>query len=245
LQENNLIEITQQRQMPSSEDGYIATNTEPFAIIYTPSDLNYYRNVNLSSVSPIPIADTVLTPPIGEEITSIATNDSQLFAYAMDTTDSTYALYRIDNFETTSPNMTLIGAHNSYSTAPPGFLNIVLTSLDACVYGTSCVTMSDGTTKQIADINTNDLILMPNGESSQVELAVRCWLMPKHTLEYHSCVVFEKGSIGTNIPNDRFIVDPGHPICTITEYKNKGYNALRAARSYINDSSIKLSNYYN
>ena len=51
-------------------------------------------------------------------------------------------------------------------------------------------------------------------------------------------IVFEKGSLGRNTPNERFAIDPGHPMCTIKDYLKKGVKGLRPAKMYINRRSI-------
>jgi hypothetical protein len=55
-------------------------------------------------------------------------------------------------------------------------------------------------------------------------------------------IVFEKNSIGKNIPNERFAIDPIHPMCTIKKYLRYGNKALRCAKTFINKRTIYCDN---
>jgi len=70
--------------------------------------------------------------------------------------------------------------------------------------------------------------------------------MPNHRSQ--NMIIFEKDSICQNSPNERFGIDPKHPMCTIDEYLKEGNKALRRAETFINNKTIycdRIDNIHN
>ena len=61
----------------------------------------------------------------------------------------------------------------------------------------------------------------------------------------HTCIIFEPNALGDNQPSERLIIDPGHPMCTLEEYKNNNIDALRKALDFVDDNNnlIHITNW--
>jgi hypothetical protein len=125
-------------------------------------------------------------------------------------------------------NFTL-GALGSGTTST-GFFFIT----NVCLHGASLVTTKNGL-KRIDEIQEGDEVLSGKNldEYTPVKCIGVCWLTLKfedpENGQDHDAIIFEPGSLGENEPNQRLIIDPGHPICTQKEYLEKGYEALKPA----------------
>ena len=108
----------------------------------------------------------------------------------------------------------------------------------ACLHGSSMIQMKEGT-KRIDQIKIGDEVLSHNlkreHKYTKVKGISHCWLSFLGT--DHDAIIFEPNSLGENEPSERLIIDPGHPICTQKEYNEKGYQALRPAGTYWEEST--------
>ena len=91
--------------------------------------------------------------------------------------------------------------------------------------------MREGT-KRLDQIKQGDEVLSGNNfdQYTKVKGIAKCWLSFMGV--DHDAIIFEPNSLGENEPNQRLIIDPGHPMCTRTEYLEKGYEALRPAGTF-------------
>jgi hypothetical protein len=129
-----------------------------------------------------------------------------------------------------------------YFTQVSGFSNqaVYIGTFIACIHGSSKVLLSDGTLKQIASITSGDKVMTSDWRVSRVKELVSCWInVPGEPA--HRCVVFEKNSLGNNIPSELFVIDPGHPMSFITR-KDKSKKVV-PSKEYVNNKTIYYSNY--
>ena len=103
-----------------------------------------------------------------------------------------------------------------------------------CLHGSSIVQMKEGT-KRIDQIRKGDEVLSGDHKYAKVIKLAHCWL--SFMSVDHDAIIFEPNSLGPNCPSERLIIDPGHPICTQKEYDEKGYEALRPAGTYWEEST--------
>lgn len=96
---------------------------------------------------------------------------------------------------------TVVGTFTASASVP--ILDTLAVSPPGCVHKSSLVSMADGTFSALENIQVSS---------------------------GHLCLVFEPNSISRGVPNARFAVDPGHPICAPRDYAEKGHLALRMAR---------------
>jgi hypothetical protein len=108
----------------------------------------------------------------------------------------------------------------------------------ACLHGNSLVTTENGPIK-IKDLKINEKILTGDNEYAKVLDVVQCWLkIPDHP--YHNCIIFEPNSLGDKQPSEKLIIDPGHPICLLEEYKKNGIDALKRAGEFVNENNEQI-----
>lgn len=102
----------------------------------------------------------------------------------------------------------------------------------ACIHKSSRVLCRSGVQIEISNLKPGESIALANGRFDRVQQVVPCGNQRRHALDsnHHVCLVFESDSISPGVPNSRFIVDPGHPICPPTDYARKGHLALKMAR---------------
>ena len=92
---------------------------------------------------------------------------------------------------------------------------------------------------KIKDLKINEKILTGDNKYAKVLDVVQCWLrIPDNP--YHNCIIFEPGSLGENQPSEKLIIDPGHPICLLEEYKKNGIDALKKAGEFINENNKRI-----
>lgn len=104
-------------------------------------------------------------------------------------------------------------------------------SVAACIHGSSNIRLADGTQLEISKISPGALIAGLKDESTPIIEAIPCWAGLYNKI-FTSCVIFEPDSLGYGVPNSRFAIDAGHPMCTPQEYN--GEDALRPAKTYLN-----------
>ena len=121
-------------------------------------------------------------------------------------------------------DMTYSSAGDSASTAT---VNININ----CLHGSSLISIKDGF-KRLDQIKEGDEVISGKdfNEYTRVKGVSQCWLTFMGI--DHDAIVFEKGSLGVDEPNQRLIIDPGHPMCTREEYLERGSEALRPAGTY-------------
>jgi hypothetical protein len=113
-------------------------------------------------------------------------------------------------------------------------------SPSACIHGSSNIQIANELTKPIANIRDNEIIMGADGNPTIALQNIPCWTQIPRTPEAHEAIIFEKDSLGPNLPNQRFAVDPGHPICTPQEFKISGQNALKKARDYLDPTNLNI-----
>lgn len=101
-----------------------------------------------------------------------------------------------------------------------------------CVHGSSLITMADGERMSISNVKKGATILGADGKVTPVTDVLPCWLKVPMNPAYHSCIVFEPNSLGIGVPDRRFAIDPGHPMCTPAEFRKGGLSALKEAKHY-------------
>ena len=107
-----------------------------------------------------------------------------------------------------------------------------------CIHENSLIITSNGP-KKIKDINAKeDKVLTPDNSFIKVLNVVPCWIQPPG-FPIHDCIVFEINALGDNEPSEKLIIDPGHYMCTIAEYKKNGLDALKKAGEFM-DPDNKL-----
>jgi hypothetical protein len=123
---------------------------------------------------------------------------------------------------TTSGSLIYNADSNTISGATP---QVVL----ACLHGSSLIETKEGV-KRLDQIKNDDQVLTADNVYAKVESVAQCWLTFMGS--DHDAIIFEKGSLGPDEPSQELIIDPGHPMCTLNEYLEKGYQALRPAGTY-------------
>lgn len=119
--------------------------------------------------------------------------------------------------------------------------NVTLFTPSACIHGFSKVLLVDKKEKQISKLTSLDVVLCPNNKHVKIKEVIPCWnQLPNCSSQ--EMIVFEKDSICENTPNERFAIDPGHPMCTIDEYLKDGNKALQRAKAFINNGTIYCDN---
>lgn len=101
--------------------------------------------------------------------------------------------------------------------------------IGGCLHGSSLITTSTGL-KRLDHITIQDQVLTGTGDYAPVCGVVSCPLQTPDT--QHTAVIFEPGSLGKNLPTDRLIMDPGHPLALPSDFKEQGMNALKPANQY-------------
>ena len=107
-----------------------------------------------------------------------------------------------------------------------------------CIHGSSLISLADGNQIEISKLKPDQLILAANGKYTNIIEVVPCWTRND---KCGNCIIFEKNSLGANIPTARFAVDAGHPICPPSTYNLK--EALIPAKSFINNKDIYIVNW--
>jgi len=115
----------------------------------------------------------------------------------------------------------------------------------SCLHGSSLLELEDGSFKRIDKIKKGEKILSLNYNSiksyPKIEEIVQCWLIPRtEGLPEipHDCIIFEKDSLCKNIPSEKLIIDPYHPICEPKNYKNNG--SLKPAVEFLNPKNPNI-----
>jgi len=109
----------------------------------------------------------------------------------------------------------------------------------ACIHNSSKILMANGSYKLVTDVTSGDELFSPDCKTTTVKEVVPCWLnVPNNP--YHKCIVFEKDSLAPNMPNERFIIDPTHPMSTLKDYENNG---LVVAKDFVNGKTIYKTDY--
>lgn len=107
--------------------------------------------------------------------------------------------------------------------------------LFACLHASSVIITTQGK-KFIKDIEVGDKVLTANGEYALVKNVAQCWI--KFPGPSHDAVVFEQYSLTEDLPNERFIIDPGHPI------KLNSQDDFRCAGEFVTDESLDSGKIY-
>jgi hypothetical protein len=127
-------------------------------------------------------------------------------------------------------NQNLPGENLTYD-GTSTYVSFFTVTILACLHGSSLIETKDGL-KRIDKIKEGDEVLSGNSldEYVPVQAVAHCWLSFMGV--DHDAIIFEPGSLGENEPSKRLIIDPGHPMCTKSEYLEKGYDALRPAGTF-------------
>ena len=138
------------------------------------------------------------------------------FSYATDSSNNSYGITQANPSTLWGVNI-VTGATSPPVTMSGGmFENNVFSAITivpaACIHGDCLISMGDGSKKMIKDIVHGDIIVDVKNNNVKVERVVSCWLKQPHEQEYHEAIVFEKDSMGDNLPFEKFIIDPSHPV---------------------------------
>ena len=110
-------------------------------------------------------------------------------------------------------------------------------TVSVCLHGSSLVHLASGERKRIDQIAPGDVVLTADEQTTaKVAKVCKCWLQMPQARRPHNAIVFEPNSLGWKQPTARLVIDPGHPICRLGEYKRFGVNALRPAAKLLRDS---------
>jgi hypothetical protein len=111
----------------------------------------------------------------------------------------------------------------------------LISTQTVCIHGSSRISRLNTQSVPVSELRKGDAILGADGADSVAVQVLPCWLKTPHMVDYHQCVVFEKGSLSAeeNVPNDRFVVDAGHPICVPAQFRLHGKAALKEARKFL------------
>lgn len=106
-----------------------------------------------------------------------------------------------------------------------------------CIHGNSLIATREGL-KRIDQLRIGEEVLSGNNldEYVRIKLVAQCWIQKPGP--DHDAVIFEPNSLGPNEPSGRFIIDPGHPMCTKAEFLVHGTKSLRPAGSFIDGEKI-------
>lgn len=223
--------------------------------IYAPIRFNnsfnvYYGNINNNTTGSIN-GPTILQPP--GEIYSVFDLNGVLWGTTQydGSTPPSYALYKLQCTQNGIPAsdpflVEFIG--NMPTTFEDNLIsNMTLFMPAACIHGSSKILLVNGSQKQISTLTISDTVLCPGNKQATIKQIVPCWNnMPNQPSQH--MIVFEKDSICHNSPNERFAIDPEHPMCTVNEYLKNGNNALRCARMFINKRTVyrnRIDNIHN
>jgi hypothetical protein len=220
----------------SSQYQITEEDTSFFAYIDT-----YFENDNTTVTYRIDLSN--IYPYVGSSSTiSGLSFDSSggLYAYI---SSNTQPLTEFQLVEITLPVNVMDNGYVSAIGDPSLVGSVVLSTMSACIHGSSQVLLENNTHKQIAQLTVSDTLLSPNGEKIKIRQIVPCGING-HNNNAQKCIVFEKDSISPNVPTQRFAVDPGHPICTIRQYKMYGISALKPAKLFLKDDKAISSSSY-
>ncbi len=113
-------------------------------------------------------------------------------------------------------------------------------SVAICIHGSSLISLPNNEQIEISKLLPGQLILGADGQSTNIIETVPCWTKNEHC---GNCIIFEPNSLETGIPSNRFAVDAGHPICTISNYNVNLEKALTPAKSFVNNKNIYIVNW--
>jgi hypothetical protein len=118
------------------------------------------------------------------------------------------------------------------------FSSTAVASVAVCVHGSSLISLPGNKEIAISELKSGSIIMTADGKEVEVVEVVPC-IVSYNDKFFGPCVIFEKDSLGENVPSKRFVIDAGHPICTQESYK-KG-EKLRMAKYYVNDGNIYMT----
>ena len=134
---------------------------------------------------------------------------------------------------------TYIGKNINTSSELPSTNPVLFFAPMACIHNSSKILMANGSYKLVTDVTSGDELFSPDCKTTTVKEVVPCWLnVPNNP--YHKCIVFEKDSLAPNMPNERFIIDPTHPMSTLKDYE---CNGLVVAKDFVNGKTIYKTDY--
>ena len=90
-------------------------------------------------------------------------------------------------------------------------------SVAICIHSSSRIKLANNEEMEISKLQSGEKILGADNKIVPITESVPCWAGVYNTI-FTPCVIFEKDSLSPGIPNYRFAVDSGHPICTPEEY---------------------------
>ena len=111
-------------------------------------------------------------------------------------------------------------------------------SVVVCIHKTSMIQLADGQELGISDLLPGQEIMSADGSVSQIIESVPCWITDKNNV-CGKAVIFEPDSLGPGVPSKRFAIDPGHPMALPEDYKKHGNEALRPAKTYLDEIENK------
>lgn len=113
--------------------------------------------------------------------------------------------------------------------------SLTVATVAICIHGSSMISLPNNQQIEISKLEPGQLILGADGKQTNIIEVVPCWTLND---KCGSCIIFEKDSLGTNIPSSRFAVDAGHSICPPSNIVNLPY--LIPAKSFVNNKNIYI-----
>ena len=121
----------------------------------------------------------------------------------------------------------------------PGSISIIIKTAIAtvalCIHSSSMISLPNGQKIEISKLQPGQSILGDDGKPSNIIDVVPCWTRND---KCGDCIIFEKDSLGPNVPSSRFAVDAGHPICPPSNIVHFPY--LKPAKFFVNNNNIYI-----
>lgn len=104
----------------------------------------------------------------------------------------------------------------------------------ACIHGSSLIQTQSGL-KRIDTLTDKDYVLSGDHLDTYVKVksVAQCWISTPGPS--HDAIIFEAGSLGEDLPSERLIIDPGHPMALKSDFIKSGINSLKPAGTYLDD----------
>jgi len=217
--------------------GALAPDAANNRLLYAPQQLDNVGSATLVAVNPATGIGTAIQTMVGGPPNFVLKafsfdNLGTLYGIAGPRSNTPGALPFTSVIVTVDPNSgTITTIATITAIAWPDALFIFQT---ACVHGSSSITLADANESMaVHDIEIGQRILGADGHPATVLGVGQCWLRMPKMIQYHRCIVFEPDSLGIGVPNRRFAIDPGHPMCTPVDFATRGRAALRPAREFL------------
>ena len=219
---------------------FYAIGQDPLGTLYAICSGGGSSNIRLATISPSGTVTMFGTNiPSSYDYYALSYGSSAMYGLRAPLGSTNSEIFQID---LTNANITNI-RNNVLSNGNPASISSMTFSPSACIHGSSLVQINQQLTQPIYDIKDNDLIIDANGQQVVVEQNIPCWTHQTGAPYAQEAIIFEKDSLESGLPTQRFAIDPGHPMCTPEQFKIGGLNALKKASDYLDptNQNIKLT----